>query len=125
MYIGLNILGWRKYGVNHVLIFEIDPRQHLSHQHFFEVTTSSFITFSSFLNLQISSLICTLWGISVLCYQFGHINLFEDFIPINTNPGLLYLALILFFINPIPIFFSKARFWLLERLVRCKLLHSH
>jgi len=102
MYIGLNILGWRKYGVNHVLIFEIDPRQHLSHQHFFEI----------------SSLICTLWGISVLCYQFGHINLFEDFIPINTNPGLLYLALILFFINPIPIFFSKARFWLLERLWR-------
>lgn len=39
--IGFNIWGWRTAGVNHILIFEIDPRQHLSHQHFFEVSKLS------------------------------------------------------------------------------------
>ena len=28
--IGLNIRGWQRAGVNHVLIFEIDPRDHLT-----------------------------------------------------------------------------------------------
>ena len=29
LFIGVNIWGWRTAGVNHVLIFEIDPREHL------------------------------------------------------------------------------------------------
>jgi len=29
---GLNVYGWRSSGVNHVLIFELDPRNHLSEQ---------------------------------------------------------------------------------------------
>ena len=29
VFIGVNIWGWRTAGVNHVLIFEIDPREHL------------------------------------------------------------------------------------------------
>ena len=35
--LGINTYGWRHAGVNHVLIFEINPRNNLSHQHLFEV----------------------------------------------------------------------------------------
>lgn len=34
---GVNVYGWRSSGVNHVLIFELDPRNHLSEQVFFSV----------------------------------------------------------------------------------------
>ena len=36
--LGVNTYGWRSSGVNHVLIFELDPRHHLTHQEFMEVT---------------------------------------------------------------------------------------
>lgn len=32
-----NVHGWRAAGVNHVLIFELDPRNHLSQYHIMEV----------------------------------------------------------------------------------------
>ena len=35
--IGGNTYGWRTSGVNHVLIFELDPRHHLTYQQFLEV----------------------------------------------------------------------------------------
>jgi hypothetical protein len=35
--LGVNTYGWRSSGVNHVLIFELDPRNHLTHQQFLEV----------------------------------------------------------------------------------------
>lgn len=35
--IGVNVYGWRSYGVNHVLIFELDPRNHLSDQDLMEI----------------------------------------------------------------------------------------
>lgn len=35
--LGINTYGWRASGVNHVLIFELDPRNHLTHQQFMEV----------------------------------------------------------------------------------------
>ena len=35
--LGVNTYGWRSSGVNHVLIFELDPRHHLAHQEFMEV----------------------------------------------------------------------------------------
>lgn len=35
--LGVNTYGWRSSGVNHVLIFELDPRHHLTHQEFMEV----------------------------------------------------------------------------------------
>jgi len=38
--LGVNTYGWRSSGVNHVLIFELDPRHHLAHQEFMEVTLS-------------------------------------------------------------------------------------
>ena len=36
--LGVNTYGWRSSGVNHILIFEIDPRNHLSHAKFMEVS---------------------------------------------------------------------------------------
>lgn len=41
--LGINTYGWRQAGVNHVLIFELNPRNNLSHQHLFEVTLVSVI----------------------------------------------------------------------------------
>ena len=35
--LGINTYGWRSSGVNHVLIFELDPRDHLTHQQLLEV----------------------------------------------------------------------------------------
>ena len=35
--LAVNTWGWRQAGVNHVLIFELDPRDHLSYQHLLEV----------------------------------------------------------------------------------------
>ena len=35
--LGINIYGWRSSGVNHVLIFELNPREHLSHSQILEV----------------------------------------------------------------------------------------
>lgn len=37
VFIGLNSYGWSRSGVNHVLIFEIDPRNHLTYQQLLEV----------------------------------------------------------------------------------------
>ncbi|MEE6505257.1 hypothetical protein FKM82_005478 [Ascaphus truei] len=34
--LGINNYGWRKAGVNHILIFELDPRDNLSYLHLFE-----------------------------------------------------------------------------------------
>ena len=39
--LAVNTWGWRKAGVNHVLIFELDPRDHLSYQQLLEVMTWS------------------------------------------------------------------------------------
>lgn len=101
-YIGLNILGWRHYGVNHVLIFEIDPRQHLSHQHFFEL----------------AALIAVLWTLSSTAWSFSLVPPLSNYIHGSTSPGLMYIALIAFLFNPLPIFKHKARYWLLYRLWR-------
>lgn len=37
LFIGVNIWGWRTAGVNHVLIFEIDPREHLRIGFFYKI----------------------------------------------------------------------------------------
>lgn len=50
--IGINIYGWRSSGVNHVLIFEIDPRNHLTEQHLIEIA-AIFGKFGVFLAINI------------------------------------------------------------------------
>jgi len=41
--VGINVYGLSSSGVNHVLIFEIDPRNHLTYQQFFEIGTFLFV----------------------------------------------------------------------------------
>ena len=43
--LGINTYGWRAAGVNHVLIFELDPRDHLSFQQYLEVMNCTIIKY--------------------------------------------------------------------------------
>ncbi|KAG7269249.1 hypothetical protein CRUP_024172, partial [Coryphaenoides rupestris] len=64
--LGINTYGWRQAGVNHVLIFELNPRNNLSHQHLFEI----------------AGLLGVLWCISLLCCLFSD----SIFVPMQANP---------------------------------------
>lgn len=101
-FIGINTWGWRSAGVNHILIFEIDPRKHLSPYHLFELAAVSAI----------------LWTVSGLLLIFGNLNTLPEHIPVYLSPGVLYGTYFVFLLNPFPIFYHKARFWLLKRLWR-------
>lgn len=96
--LGINTYGWRQAGVNHVLIFELNPRNNLSHQHLFEV----------------AGLLGALWGMSLLSCVFGD----KTKIPMQVNPLALYGFMLLLLINPTKTFYYKSRFWLLKLLFR-------
>ncbi|OCT82815.1 xenotropic and polytropic retrovirus receptor 1 homolog [Xenopus laevis] len=96
--LGINTYGWRQAGVNHVLIFELNPRNNLSHQHLFEI--------AGFLGI--------LWCFSLFSCIFGlRINL-----QMHLNPLILYGLMLLFLVNPTKTFYYKSRFWLLKLLFR-------
>lgn len=95
--IGVNVYGWRTSGVNHVLIFELDPRDHLSEQHLIEIAT----IFSVF------------WSLSVICYLYSD----KLGIPAHVNPLVLVVGMVLFLANPTPTLRPHARFWLIRVLV--------
>uniref|UniRef100_A0A8C6R8M1 Solute carrier family 53 member 1 n=1 Tax=Nannospalax galili TaxID=1026970 RepID=A0A8C6R8M1_NANGA len=96
--LGINTYGWRQAGVNHVLIFELNPRNNLSHQHLFEI--------AGFLGI--------LWCLSLLACFFAPISV----IPIYVYPVALYGFMVFFLINPTKTFYYKSRFWLLKLLFR-------
>ncbi|XP_064189351.1 xenotropic and polytropic retrovirus receptor 1a [Anguilla rostrata] len=96
--LGINTYGWRQAGVNHVLIFELNPRSNLSHQHLFEI--------AGFLGV--------LWCISILSCLYSDYT----FIPMQVNPLILYGFMLLFLINPFKTGYYKSRFWLLKLLFR-------
>uniref|UniRef100_A0A8C5D1C8 Xenotropic and polytropic retrovirus receptor 1 homolog n=1 Tax=Gouania willdenowi TaxID=441366 RepID=A0A8C5D1C8_GOUWI len=96
--LGINTYGWRQAGVNHVLIFEINPRNNLSHQHLFEV--------AGFLGV--------LWCLSILSCVFSEYT----YLPMQVNPLILYGFMLLFLINPFKTCYYKSRFWLLKLLFR-------
>lgn len=95
--IGVNVYGWKSAGVNHVLIFELDPRNHVSEQHIIEI----------------ASIFSLIWSLSVLCY------LYSDYfsIPAVTHPLILVISMVLFLINPTPTLRHSARFWLIRIIV--------
>uniref|UniRef100_A0A3Q4HEY0 Xenotropic and polytropic retrovirus receptor 1a n=1 Tax=Neolamprologus brichardi TaxID=32507 RepID=A0A3Q4HEY0_NEOBR len=95
--LGINTYGWRQAGVNHVLIFEINPRNNLSHQHLFEI--------AGFLGV--------LWCLSILSCLYSQYT----YIPMQANPLILYGFMVLFLINPFKTCYYKSRFWLLKLLV--------
>ncbi|XP_017323287.1 xenotropic and polytropic retrovirus receptor 1a [Ictalurus punctatus] len=96
--LGINTYGWRQAGVNHVLIFELNPRNNLSHQHLFEI--------AGFLGV--------LWCVSILlCLYADTIGL-----PMQASPLILYGLMFLLLINPFKTAYYKSRFWLLKLLFR-------
>ena len=96
--LGINVHGWSSSGVNHVLIFEIDPRNHLTYQQFLEIGTFLFVLwFFSFTGF-------------ILCSYY-------DFHPF-THPLGFVTMIVLFLFNPTPTLYHRARFWLLKTLGR-------
>lgn len=96
--LGVNTYGWRSSGVNHVLIFEIDPRNHLSHTELMEL--------ASFLGV--------LWSVSVLSYLYSE----TIGLPPMAMPLAMAALLLLLLVNPIKVFYFRARMWLLRILFR-------
>ncbi|XP_058175501.1 solute carrier family 53 member 1 isoform X2 [Anopheles ziemanni] len=96
--IGVNIYGWRSSGVNHVLIFELDPRNHLSEQHLMEM----------------AAIFGVVWTLSLLSFLYSA----SLSIPPYVNPLLLTVIMIAFLINPLRVFRYEARFWLLRTIGR-------
>lgn len=95
--LAVNTWGWRKAGVNHVLIFELDPRDHLSYQQLLEVAL----------------LIGVMWAVSLVFYMFGHILGIGAYTPNLVLVSVLFV----FTLNPLRICYYRARFWLLRVLV--------
>lgn len=95
--IAFNVYGWRTSGVNHVLIFELDPRDHLSEQHLIEI----------------ASIFSVFWSLSMIAYLYSR----ELGIPAFTNPLALLVVMLAFMLNPTPTLMYRARLWLLRVLV--------
>lgn len=91
--VGINIYGWRAHGVNHVLIFELDPRDHLGSQDLLEIAFS----FGS------------LWCIFVLLFLWSE----PLKIPPLLNPMILNGIMLLYLFNPTKTFHYSARSWLI------------
>ncbi|KAK7571792.1 hypothetical protein V9T40_014264 [Parthenolecanium corni] len=96
--IGVNVYGWRSSGVNHVLIFELDPRNHLSEQHLMEL----------------SAILGVSWALSVLSFLYSsYIS-----IPPYVSPLVLLILILAFVLNPVKAFHYDARFWLVKLIGR-------
>lgn len=96
--VGINIYGWSRSGVNHVLIFEIEPRNHLTYQRLLEIGT----------------FLMVLWFLSFIAFI---VSSYYDAQPF-AQPLAFVLFLIILLINPIRIFYYQSRFWLLRNLGR-------
>lgn len=99
--IGVNVYGWRSSGVNHVLIFELDPRNHLSEQHLMEL----------------ASIFGVVWTLSILGFLYSASLSLPPFI----NPLALTIIMIVFMCNPFKVLRYEARFWLLKTVVSSRL----
>ncbi|XP_053952692.1 xenotropic and polytropic retrovirus receptor 1 [Anastrepha ludens] len=95
---GVNVYGWRSSGVNHVLIFELDPRNHLSEQNIMEV----------------ASVFGVIWAICVLCYIYCD----SLAIPQYSAAIFLYTTMFAFLLNPTKTFHHEARYWAVRVLSR-------
>lgn len=91
---GVNVYGWRSSGVNHVLIFELDPRNHLSEQHLMEL----------------AAIFGVIWTLSLLSFLYSA----SLSVPPFVNPLALAVIMAVFVLNPIKVFRHEARFWALR-----------
>ncbi|CAH1155708.1 unnamed protein product [Phaedon cochleariae] len=92
--IGVNVYGWRSSGVNHVLIFELDPRNHVSEQHLMEL----------------AAVFGVVWALSLLSFLFSKSLSIVPYI----NPLVLVFIMFVFLFNPLKVFRHDARFWFLK-----------
>lgn len=91
---GINVYGWRSSGVNHVLIFELDPRNHLSEQHLMEL----------------AGLLGVIWTLCLLGFLYSN----SLSIPPFSIPFALVCVMLTFLFNPLKLYRYEARFWLLR-----------
>jgi len=96
--VGINVYGWSSSGVNHILIFEIDPRNHLTYQQFLEIGTFLFV----------------LWFLSFTGFILSSYYDFHPFI----QPLAFVILILIFLFNPTPTLYHHARFWFLKVLGR-------
>jgi len=76
--------------VNHVLIFELDPRNHLSEQHLMEL----------------AAILGVVWALSVLTFLYSS----QLGIPAYSNPLSLVVIMLAFLLNPTRTF-RLTKFW--------------
>eukprot|EP00794_Sanderia_malayensis_P015958 gene15958-17563_t len=96
--LGINIYGWSKAGVNHILIFELNPRDHLT-----------FIDL-----LKVAAFFGSLLCLSAIAFLFS-----PDFsIPAFAHPLAFTGFIVLFLLNPTKTFHYTARLWFIKVLLR-------
>lgn len=102
---GISIIIWKHYKINHVLIFELNPRNNLSSQHFIEF----------------ASLLGIIWSLSVLLFLYSeHLNIKPSICPL-----IVIIMIGLYLFNPTATCHHQARFWLLKILVsRLEIINS-
>ncbi|CAF5111704.1 unnamed protein product, partial [Rotaria sp. Silwood1] len=82
--------GWSSYGINHVLIFELDPRSHITHEEILE-------------GASLSSLI---WIISLIIFVLCEYHRLE-----SHWQSMIFIFLIIFLLfNPLNIMHRSARY---------------
>ena len=94
--------GWGAVGVNHKLIFELDPRQHASYQvrHFSDMIFLSPDYFADIFSLKdvlsLSLLLAVLWSLSLVLF------IFADYLslPAFYSPLVLIITYAVFLLNP-------------------------
>lgn len=97
--LSINVRGWGEGGVNHKLIFELDPRNHSSHIQIMET----------------AMWLAVMWAISLLFFMFAnYIHL-----PAFYSPLCLMIAYLVFFLNPTKTVKYDARRWMVKVIVRC------
>ena len=90
--------GWGAAGVNHKLIFELDPRNFSSHFHLLET----------------AAWLAVIWSVSIVAF------IFADFlyIPAFYSPLAMMITFALFLFNPFRVLKYEARRWLIKTVVR-------
>ncbi|KAL4623336.1 hypothetical protein GN956_G19175, partial [Arapaima gigas] len=96
--LGVNIYGWKRSGINYVLIFELDRKDTVSYYHMFEA----------------AGCLAVYWGVSVLSCL--HVPLLP--VPLQLQPLLFYCLPTLLLLNPMRILHPRFRHWLLSLLGR-------
>ncbi|XP_058806057.1 solute carrier family 53 member 1-like isoform X2 [Phymastichus coffea] len=94
---GINVYGWRIAGVNYVLLFELDPRRHLTEKHIVEIAL----------------MLGVMWNLSLLAFLRSPI--FN--IPPYVHPLAFFVFLLMFIVNPVNVLYRDTRYWFINIVV--------